>query len=203
MEMTGKITLHQILRLIYSDQLSSIERIFRDDSWDTPELREAVGRLLIGAYDPGIYTNQLKLRELNKELQEIRSSLRSLYLLLSGYEHSLTLTWVEAEKSKLRNELKSLQEQISQLEKLGDSEQASDFTLDPQREAFETLQKIQQGLGKARDHQRMLELEYADSELFITTIKNKIDHLRDANNVSSLVSELKYVRCPSCHEPIQ
>ncbi|OAN96833.1 hypothetical protein A8B75_04305 [Sphingomonadales bacterium EhC05] len=204
MEMTGKITLHQLLRLIYSDQLSSIERIFRDDSWDTPELREAVGRLLIGAYEPEIYTNQLKLRQLNKELQEIRSALRSLYLLLSGYEHSLTLDWVDAEKAKLASQLTKLQEELRGLEILESSDEGtSDFTLDPQTEEFESLQKIQKELGSARDQQRMLELEYSDSEIFLTTIEHKIDHLRDANNVASLVSELKYARCPSCYAPIK
>jgi hypothetical protein len=65
-ESSGKLTMHQVLRALYSDQLSAVEKIFRDDNFDSPALREAVGRLLFGAYEADIYANQVKIREFEK-----------------------------------------------------------------------------------------------------------------------------------------
>jgi predicted ATP-dependent endonuclease of OLD family len=49
-EVSGNITIHQLLRLLYSDQLSPVENLFKFESrFDPPALRDAIGRLLAGA----------------------------------------------------------------------------------------------------------------------------------------------------------
>ncbi|WP_084806796.1 ATP-binding protein [Bradyrhizobium sp. NAS80.1] len=72
-DVSGNLTIHQILRLLYSDQLSPVENIFRYESkFDPPALRDAIGRLLAGAYEAALYENEVKLRELDKQFDEER-----------------------------------------------------------------------------------------------------------------------------------
>ena len=62
-EATGNLTMYQILRLLYADQLSPVENLFRFDRFDPPTLRDAIGRLLCGAYEnwpaPGFVDTRL------------------------------------------------------------------------------------------------------------------------------------------------
>jgi hypothetical protein len=173
-EASGKLTLHQVFRVLYSDQLSPVEKIFRNDNFDSPALREAVGRLLFGAYEADIYANQLRVREFEKELATIEAALRSIYTLLSGVEHSLTLDWVEAERRNIQNQLAQLSEQIVAAEVLAYSEQeGNEFSLGPQERAFAEVQRLQTELAGIDEEESALQLEYADSEIFISTLARK------------------------------
>jgi hypothetical protein len=81
-EVSGNVTIHQILRLLYADQLTPIDELFRSDRFDSALLRDAVGRLLCGAYDSRLYENELRFRELDKELDGINGELRSLFAIV-------------------------------------------------------------------------------------------------------------------------
>src|SRR5918993_623406 len=184
-EASGKLTLHQILRLLYSDQLSPVEKIFREERFDTPALREAVGRLLFGAYDADIYLNQLRIRELEKELQSIDASLRTIYTLLAGVEHSLTLNWLEAERRKIQSDLDKVGTQITEVEKrvyTGDG--SDDLSLGPQQRAFVEAQAAQGELARIDEEEQALRLEFADSEIFIATLEKKVQSLQDSSAVA-------------------
>ena len=81
-ELSGNVTVHQILRLLYADQLSPIDELFRAERFDSALLRDTVGRLLCGAYDMRLYENELRLRELDKELEGISGELKSLFAVI-------------------------------------------------------------------------------------------------------------------------
>lgn len=202
-ETSGKLTIHQILRVLYSDQLSSIESIFRDDNFDSPALREAVGRLLFGAYEAAIYANQLKIREFEKELAVIEASLRSIYTLLAGVQHSLTLDWVEAERRTIEAELERLGNEIASAEEATYAEATSEkISLTPQQGIFAQVQRLQAELARLDDTEAALQLEHADSEIFIATLERKIQALQDSTSVASAISDIQYAWCPSCFAPL-
>lgn len=202
-EASGKLTMHQVLRVLYSDQLSAVERIFRDDSFDSPALREAVGRLLFGAYEADIYSNQLKIREFEKELSVVEASLKSIYTLLAGVEHSLTLDWVEAERRTIEAEIAKVNSEIASVEEIFYSEvDREEISLEPQKRAFLEVQRIQSELAIVEDAETSLQLELADSEIFITTLERKIKALQDSSSVAAAISEIQYAWCPSCFAPL-
>lgn len=68
-------TMHQILRLLYADQLSPIENPFRFERFDQPALRDAIGRLLCGADDSTIYDNEIRVRSLSREYDTVSAEL--------------------------------------------------------------------------------------------------------------------------------
>jgi hypothetical protein len=115
-DISGNITMHQILRLLYSDQLSPVENLFRFERFDSPALRDTIGRLLTGAYDPALYDNELKIRELTREFDSKNAELRSLFAILGGGGHSLNLEWLNAQRKSLDQERTTLQSGIESAE---------------------------------------------------------------------------------------
>ena len=78
-EGASNITMHQLLRLCYSDQRTPATRLFRFELFDTQNIREAVGDLICGIGGYEVYEIGLELRELNGELEAIQIRLRALH----------------------------------------------------------------------------------------------------------------------------
>jgi hypothetical protein len=112
----SNITMHQVLRLLYADQLSPVDRIFKFERFDTALTRQTVGDLLCGAYDNGLYRSQLRLREAEKELATATTEWRSAIAAFSGAEHSVTLEWVQAERAILEARLEETHAEAAALE---------------------------------------------------------------------------------------
>ncbi len=89
LESTGSVTMHQVLRLLYADQLSPVDDLFYQDGIDFPQNREAVGNLICGAFDEKIYDLQLTLKRKEKEYQLASAELRSIILLLGALGRAL------------------------------------------------------------------------------------------------------------------
>jgi hypothetical protein len=202
-ETSGKLTMHQVLRVLYSDQLSSVEHIFRDDNFDTPALRDAVGRLLMGAYDAEIYSNQLKIRELEKELQAVQNALRSLYAVLGNVQHSLTVEWARAEQERIRENIQNVEAEIISLQAQIASQSMEALSLQPQAAVQAKIASLQASIAASDEKINALSLEIADSELFILTLTRKVEALQDSSAVADEVSEIQFTVCPSCLAPIK
>jgi predicted nucleic acid-binding Zn-ribbon protein len=199
-ETTGKITIHQILRLLYSDQMTPAENIFRAENFDSPTVREAIGRFLLGAYDTEIYANELRLKALRGDLQTVSGSLTSLYKILGTVKHSLTLEWAAAERTGLSQRLERVYADIADLEgRIQENSSSEDgYSLEPQRDAYQRVRELQQQLGSIDEEINSLELEVADSQLFITDLGRKIAALQDSSSTAEAVAGIRYVWCPSC-----
>lgn len=196
-EVSGKITMHQLLRLHYADQMSSVEHIFRDEAFDSPALRDAIGRFLFGAYDNEIYRNQLLLRDLKSRLDSISASLKSIYAVLP-HDTPLTLDWLFKYHSSLNEKIEKLRSTIDEIESNVDPEDGS-VSLVPLQQALLKLKVSQTQLSEIDQKIESLELEFADSELFISSISDKIQSIEDSSLVSSEIDEVRYTHCPSCY----
>jgi len=199
-ESSGKLTLHQLLRILYSDQLSPVENIFRFERFDAPIVREAVGRLLCGAYHAEIYENEMRIRALEKEQSEVAATLTSIYSVLGDVKHSLNEDWAKAELRQLRATLESLEKEIEAAERELFADDGSErFTLTAQRAAFDEVQALQAAITQVRGDIEALELEIADSASFIAALESKLVALKDAGLVSEEFDSVDFLWCPSCY----
>jgi hypothetical protein len=78
----SNITMHQVLRVIYADQPSVHSPIFRIDSFDSALTRETIGGYLSGVYNDELYNSQLRVREIERELDKKISELRGIFSVL-------------------------------------------------------------------------------------------------------------------------
>jgi hypothetical protein len=201
-EGTSSITIHQILRLLYADQLSPIESLFRFEGYDPENLREAVGNLLCGAFDTEIYELQQLRKVKDKEFTEASAELRSIFRVVGGDE-SLGLEWVAQKKRSLVDEREQLLGEISVAEEEFYSKQSSDkITVTAQKSVFKQVQTLQAKMQDIRASISGTEFEIVDSNAFILTLRQRLEALRDADLASGLVETIHFGTCPSCYAEI-
>ncbi|MCQ4635060.1 hypothetical protein GB927_033910 [Shinella sp. CPCC 100929] len=201
-EGTSSITMHQILRLLYADQLSPTDSLFRFEGYDPENLREAIGNLLCGAFDTAIYESQQLRRVKERELQEVSAELRSIFRVVGG-EESLGLGWISQKRASLLADRERVLESITQKEELFYSSAASDrLTLTQQKELYNAVQKLQQDLAAAQEALSGIEFEISDSQSFIESLKRKVDALRDARLAADIVPDVHFATCPACYADV-
>ncbi|MCW1986384.1 UNVERIFIED_ORG: vacuolar-type H+-ATPase subunit D/Vma8 [Sphingomonas sp. R1F5B] len=199
----SNITMHQVLRLLYADQLSPVDRIFKFERFDTALTRQTVGDLLCGAYDNGLYRSQLRHREAEKELSTATAEWRSAIAAFSGAEHSVTLEWVQAERAILEAQLQETHAEAAALEeKIFHAEVSDGLTIAEQNTAYKQVTTAQQNLLALQSERDALQMEMVDSDKFIAALEAKIDQLRDAEATAETLKGISFIYCPSCFAPI-
>jgi hypothetical protein len=203
LESTGSVTMHQVLRLLYADQLSPVDDLFYQDGIDFPQNREAVGNLICGAFDEKIYDLQLTLKRKEKEYQLASAELRSIILLLGGAGQSFSLETVMAQATALEEKRDKISAEINVAEEaLYNSENEDKITLSAYQKEFKIVTGLQSELKNVDDSISSVELDYADSQQYINFLKDKISALQQSGEVAKYITEVKFGSCPACHAEI-
>jgi uncharacterized protein YoxC len=201
-EGTSSITIHQILRLLYADQLSPTESLFRFEGYDPENLREAVGNLLCGAFDTEIYELQQLRKSKEREYTEASAELRSIFKVIGG-EEGMTLDWIEQRRRNLVDERDSISAQLLEKEETLYSSQASDrITLQAQKELYRQVQKLQAEIRDKQEDVDAVEFEISDSAAFIRTLYARLEALRDSGLAADVVSNIRFGTCPACYAEV-
>nr|WIE92216.1 AAA family ATPase [Mesorhizobium sp. WSM4875] len=206
-DLSGNITMHQILRLLYADQLSPIEDIFRFERFDQANLRDTVGRLLCGAYDSALYDNDQKIKELGKELDKVIGQLHSLFTILGRVgnpDQGLTPEWIDAQRKSLEEDISANQKAIEEAQaQIFSSEAEDEFTLDVQNRVYREVQDFQSEIVRTRQERDALTLTIVDSDSFISSLRSKVDALKDTAKVAEHIGEMRFQWCPACYAPVE
>ncbi|KQX23777.1 MULTISPECIES: AAA family ATPase [Ensifer] len=202
-EGTSNITIHQILRLLYADQLSPTESLFRFEGFDSENLREAIGNLLCGAFDTEIYELQQLKRAKEKEFTEANAELKSIFKVVGGGDESMTLEWIEQRRKGLLQERDTTSAQILQAEEAFYSSQSSEkITLQVQNDLYKQVQKLQGDIRHKQAEVDSVEFEISDSAAFIRTLSSRLEALRDAELTASVVGSVRFGTCPACYAEV-
>lgn len=203
-DVSGNLTMHQILRLLYADQLSPIETLFRYETrYDSPLIRDAVGRVLCGSFDNRVYQNDILIRDKTREFDAADGQLKSLISVAGKMEHSLTLEWVETERRALISQQSDIQHEIEKVEQEVFSAADSDkLTLQVQNEAYSEVQRAQSELASLQLEHDRLSLSMADSTKFIRSLEQKLSALSDADAVANHLGDVRFTICPACLSPV-
>ncbi|MDP4026278.1 ATP-binding protein [Methylobacterium sp. NEAU 140] len=199
-ELSGNITIHQILRLLYADQLSPVDDLFRFERFDQAALRDTIGRLLCGAYANNLYDNEQRIKLLTRELDEVLSEIKGLFTILGSNNIVPTYEWVTAEISNLKSDLRTMNDKIELAEKeVFISEGNDQLTLAEQNKNYVEVQNLQKQILIERAKFDKLQFDIADSAIFIKTLENKIEALRDAAITADHFGDVKFHTCPACY----
>lgn len=202
-EGTSSITIHQILRLLYADQLSPTESLFRFEGFDSENLREAVGNLLCGAFDTEIYELQKLKRTKEKEFTEAHAELRSIFKVVGGGDESMTLDWIEQRRKSLVQERDTSSAQLLEAEEALYSSQSSEkITLQVQKDLYKQVQRLQGEIRHKQAEVDSVEFEISDSAAFIRTLSSRLEAMRDADLTASIVGSVRFGTCPACYAEV-
>lgn len=201
---SGNVTVHQLLRLMYGDQLSPLGTIFKYEQFDPPLLRQTVGELVFGAFENERYANQLRLRDLVSQFDEAASDLRSVSSALGRVQQVPNANWLEAEKAKLQHAREELSRRIDEAEQAQfGGEGADQLSLAASTAAYEEVQRLQRELNEARSKVESVRLDAEDAALFVRDLETKLAALQDASATSSAFGAISFHHCPSCYSPLQ
>jgi hypothetical protein len=199
LEVSGNITMHQVLRLLYADQLSPVDEIFRFEQFEQKDTRDTVGRLLCGAYTNELYENTQELKSLKKEFDRIDSQLRNLFVVLGKAEQDIATTdWLLAEREELLKKKSSTEEKIEFFERKIASATSEKISMKDQEECYDLVRQKQVEIAKVKRQIDSLTLDIADSNAFVNGLKEKVNNLRDSAIVASNLEEVKFHSCPAC-----
>jgi hypothetical protein len=198
----SNITMHQLLRILYSDQLTPIQRIFRVEAFDTWQTRQAVGDLLCGLGGYDLYALQLLLRDLDKQFADVSARLKSLIAVASSYgdrvlvEHiSVALTNALAQRDELQSNLLDLLQRAD--ENVSNSE--AEKLVKQQRRA---LVNARAAVASLSDKIETLEYELTDADQFIDHLRAAIDEFDDASTTFFALGAVRFEFCPACFAPL-
>lgn len=201
-EGASNITMHQILRLLYVDQLTPVQRIFRVENFDTWQTRQAVGDLLagIGGYD--LFDRQLSLREVEKKYEAAAVEYRNLVAVASGYGENILAEHIAAEIQNLGKERHSLLESLNEL--VAAAEPTHNPDVDRIRaEAVRDYQQARKIVSQLENEIETLVYEIEDAGAFIRHLEESLADFDAASSTFFALGRMDFEYCPSCFAPIQ
>lgn len=199
----SNLTMHQLLRVIYADQPSVHSPIFRLDNFDSPLTREMVGGYLSGVYDDALYAAQLRIRELNAQLNKQETELRSIFNVLGRSGQAPDLAFLNERITDLESARNDLTASMAALKEGGTlSSKEANKEANKARAAIEGLrQKLnvaRRDESAKRDRLEALDLDIADSRLFVQELESRLRSLDESKETRTYFGNLQFRFCPSC-----
>ncbi|RWQ61436.1 AAA family ATPase [Mesorhizobium sp.] len=198
----SNITMHQLLRVLYSDQLTPIQRIFRVESFDTWQTRQAVGDLLCGLGGYDLYALQLFLRDLDKAFTEVALRLKSLIAVASSYGDRVLIEHVSGALTKTIAQRDQLQAKLLELLQRADEAVSSSEADQLVKRQRRDLANARSAVARLSDKIETLEYELTDAEQFIDHLRAAVDEFDDASTTFFALGAVRFEFCPSCFAPL-
>jgi DNA repair exonuclease SbcCD ATPase subunit len=200
-ELASRITMHQVLRLVYSDQRTAPDEIFRNEDFDSKLVRDAIGALLCGFYDEKLYDAETRAQQLRSEQENINGQLNQLGRFLGDQDIGLelfddTLKLKMRERDELYDKLKN--QRVEQLVGSAPDKEVSRKVSELEKQLQETsieIVKLEQSLSE-------LDFEIADSEQFIKAVEGKSEALEESVLTREALGEIFFESCPACHQQV-
>lgn len=201
-EKSSNITMHQIFRLIYSDQITPVNNFFRYEQFDSALHRITIGDLLCGVYSNNLYQMQLELDEKEKEFKAIELQFRNIIKILGEAKQTLNIEDLENQIVTLENKRKELYDELKQL-KNRKQEEINDTNL---KEIINTITKeISQKKSFLREllnRKESLEFDIEDSKIFVDELYKRVDALDESRVTKDSLGAINFIYCPACLAPI-
>ena len=196
-EGAANITMHQLLRLCYSDQRTPATRLFRYELFDTQNIREAVGDLVCGISGYEIYEIGLALREKEKTLDQIQSRLNGLIRALPSDDSLNTPDLIQSAVRDLEGEQVKIESEIEEVDNLVDPGDVKEY-LTERREAQSALVKQRDALKELERRQSNLEFELKEIDDFVQFLDELTEKLSYAEATFDTIGSIEFTHCPAC-----
>lgn len=196
----SNITMHQILRLVYSDQETPSSDIFRYDRFDRGITRAAIGDYLLGVDSTELYELKLKEAALDKEVSSIKTSIRTIYNTFGQAGAKVSVEFIDNQIQSVDSEINSLNLKLQSMQH-DETKKASSSKLD---EALrKRLNESHKSLSELRQKKLTLDSEIADSQLFIQELEYRLLSLEESAIAESYLGGAAFTFCPSCFSKIE
>jgi len=197
----GNITMHQLLRLMCVDQLSSVSSLFRDEQFDSPLIRKTVGELLLGIFDNKLYEDEIRLRDVRRDIEHAQIEHASLTAALTETGQPLDASVAEEAIQAATAQLDAVRSKIreaTQTYEVTDNNQSTDL-----QQTEEKLRELRASFAATSEEHSTLELKIADSREFIANLERRATALEESEAAEESLGRLVLPVCPECLQPLE
>lgn len=198
----SNITMHQVLRLCYSDQRTPAPRLFRFESFDTQNIREAVGDLVCGISGYDLYESNLKLRDLEKSYSDVNTSLSGLLKALPPDDALRTTASIHTQMNDLKAEKEQLEEDIKSIDEEDNVPSTSEY-LKQRKLASKKLSKNREELRTVERKIEKIELDRDEIRVFQSYLTELNNKLSLSESTLNLFGSIEFTHCPSCGSAVK
>ncbi|WP_137009021.1 AAA family ATPase [Aquitalea aquatilis] len=192
----NNITLHQIFRLLYSDQSNPASCIFNIEQFDSAFKREAIGRYLLGLYDNSLYEKKIELSKKEKELDRVIAKIQAVYTVIGKTSYPKELNSIEQQKISLNNKIKLSEEKVLKLKEIESLQYSKEKEVTENFAQENIKKKIE--LLECEEEIQALTYEINDSTEFITELRDKLNSIIESIRTEKAFTSIKFDICPAC-----
>lgn len=197
------ITMNQILRLAYADQMYT-HPIFKFEKWDSSEKREAIRDFIFGIYEDEIYDLQLNLKHIKKDIETKNSEYKSIKDLVERNHGKQSIDEIEDQINNQYKLKSSFTSQIIDYEKMYNQKKVNTPSQILQQEELKAkLKQLNDEIAQQEDLSIKLQFDIVDSENFIKELVQRNADIQNAKNTQQQIQHFKFKFCPSCYNPIE
>ena len=199
----SNITMHQLLRLLYVDQMTPVQRLFRVESFDTWQTRQAVGDLLAGVGGYDLFDQQIELRDTNKLYDAANATYKSLVSVATGYGENILLEHIQA---AIKGAQETRDQNLANLKRLVDAtetDETTDKLKTVRKEATKALHSKKAEVYRLTSELEVLDYEIDDADAFINHLRHALHDFEAAADTFSALGHLEFEFCPACFSKVK
>ncbi|WP_157933807.1 hypothetical protein [Alloalcanivorax mobilis] len=196
------LTMHQILRLMYVDQLSSITKLLKEDNtYDNPIYRRAIGEYLLGIDDLEAHNVRQDLIQANREFDKVNAELSAIYRFFGNEASSINMQALDGKIGEISKEVDEILEKIRDIRTGKDADLAPELAghLEKLVSIIDKLSEEKQGIDESL---HSLRTELVDTELFLRSLKDRKRALSSSKTTYFLMGGVQFQYCPVCLQPL-
>ena len=193
----SNITIHQILRLLYIDQDTPTQNLFRIERFDLPLTRQAISEVLLGVYDDSLYNQRLENRNALKEYDEKKRQFDGINRVYGQSGTATNLNTVKKEIEVAQIELANLDKSILELREKNIVRTTTKTALNSEKIQTDLI-PVKNQIRDTKAKINQYELEISDSKQFVSTLVKRVDELNYSLLTRKVLGELPLTHCPQC-----
>jgi hypothetical protein len=198
----SNITMHQVMRLLYSDQRTPSTRLFRFESFDKQDIREAVGDLICGISGYEIYEISLKLRDLDAEFARVSQRLMALIQALPVNAQLDRPDTIVNKCRQLDEEKAAAYKEIENVDSLVDQSDTKGFLKNRESEQ-KSLVKEKRAIASLEESISKHSLELGELIEYQAFLHEHIEQVKVAENTFQAIGAIEFTTCPACLSDLQ
>lgn len=196
------LTMHQILRLMYVDQLSATNKLLKEDSkYDNITTRRAIGEYLLGIDTLEAYNLRQDLIIANKVFEKVNAELNSIYRMFGNDETRINYKALSSEIHKLQNTIKELENKRIEV-KSTPVEQVSEEVTQTIKSLVKEISDLTNELSVLQENRNTISIELRDTTAFLKSLEYRKNSLSQSQVAYNNIGSIAFKYCPSCLEPI-
>lgn len=196
-DLDSNITMHQILRLLYIDQDTPTQNLFRYERFDLPLTRQAISEVLLGVYDDSLYTQRLAYRNAVKENDEKKRQFEGINRVYGQSGTATNLSSVKKEIEVAQTELANIDKAILELREKYIVRTTKRTSLNSEIIQADLI-PVKNQISETKAKINQYELEISDSKQFVSTLEKRVEELNYSLLTRKVLGELPLTHCPQC-----